>query len=68
LNLSAYDRLCWSTTEEDLHCIGDRLSEIRHTPLLTGTQRKSLSKADPDLMKACFLGSIESGLYKPKPQ
>lgn len=68
LDLSTYDRRCWSTTEEDLQFIGDRLSEIRHTPLLTEAQRKSLSKADPDLMKGCFLGSIESGLYKPKPQ
>jgi hypothetical protein len=68
LNLSTYDRRRWSTTEEELHFIGDRLSEIRHTAILTGAQRMSLSKADPDLMKACFLGSIESGLYKPKPQ
>jgi hypothetical protein len=67
LNLCAYDDRCWMTSEEDLHYIGDRLTAMRHNPLLTEAQRKSLSKADPDLMKACFLGSIDSGLYKPKP-
>jgi hypothetical protein len=67
LDLSTYDTRSWTTSEEDLHYIGDRLTAMRHRSLLTVAQRRSLSKADPDLMKACFLGSIESGLFKPKP-
>jgi hypothetical protein len=67
LNLKAYDRQRWMVSEEDLHHIGDHFLEMKHIPLLTAAQRRGLSQADPDLMKACFLGSIESGLYKPKP-
>jgi hypothetical protein len=66
VDLARYDRKGWMTTEEDLDYIGDHLFAIRHIDVLPRARRKSLSPADPDVVRACFLGSLPSGLYRPK--
>jgi len=66
VNLRRYDARSWMTTEEDLHYIGDHLSAIRHTEILPGPQQRPLSPADPDVVRACFLGAKKSGLFKPR--
>jgi hypothetical protein len=65
VNLVRFDRFGWMTASEDLEYISDHLCAIHHIPLLTEKRRKHLNRADKDLMQACFLGSLPSGLYKP---
>jgi hypothetical protein len=66
VNLSRFDGLQWMTAPGDLDYIGDHLFSIAHIPVVPEEHRESLNRADKDVMKACFLGSIPSGLYKPK--
>ncbi len=66
LNLARYDERHWMTAEEDLDYIGDHLYALEHVKVVADTYRKLLAPADKDVVKACFLGSIPSGLYKPK--
>jgi hypothetical protein len=65
VNLARFDRRGWMTAGQDLEYISDYLFEIPHIPLLPKKGRKRLNRADKDLMRACFLGSLPSGLYKP---
>jgi hypothetical protein len=66
VNLARFDRLGWMTSESDLAYIGDHLYAIRHIDVMPATQRRLLSPVDRDVVKACFLGSIESGLFQPE--
>jgi len=66
VNLARYDHRQWMTDTEDLDYIGDYLFAIRHTNVTPEAQRKLLSKADREVVKACFMGSVPSGLYKPE--
>jgi hypothetical protein len=66
VNLARYDHRKWMTDMEDLDFIGDYLFAIKHTNVIPEAQRKLLHKADKEVVKACFLGSIPSGLYKPQ--
>ncbi len=66
VNLSRFDRLHWTTAAADLDYIGDYLFAIKHTDVVPAAQRKLLNPADKDVLRACFLGSLPSGLYKPK--
>jgi hypothetical protein len=66
VNLERFDRRGWMTAEEDLDYIGDYLFSLRHIDIVPEAQRKLLSPADREVLKACFLGSLPSGLYKPK--
>jgi hypothetical protein len=66
LNLSRFDRRQWITSASNLDYIGEFLYTIPHTKILTATMRRRLSKADPDIKRACFMGSKTSGLFKPR--
>lgn len=66
VNLSRFDRQNWMTTEENLDFIGDYLNEIEHNKILSTKQIHSLSRADNDLVKLCFDGAVENGVYKPE--
>lgn len=66
VNLSRFDRRSWMTAEVDLDYIGDHLFAVKHIKVMPDARRKQLSPADRDVVKACFLGSIPSGLYRPK--
>jgi hypothetical protein len=66
VNLARYDHRRWMTAAEDLDYIGDHLFAIKHIKIMPDAQRKLLNPADKEVVKACFLGSIPSGLYKPQ--
>jgi hypothetical protein len=65
LDLTIFDSRSWSTTDEDLEYIGDKLERMRHFPVATASMIKKLSRASESMMKAGLLGSNEGGLYKP---
>jgi hypothetical protein len=56
VNLSRFDRLDWTTTEEPIWFIMEYLVEIPHTPLITTAQRKALYRLDRLAMNAGLLG------------
>ncbi len=56
----------WMWAEEELDHIGEHLFSIKHIEVVPQSQRRLLSRADKDVIKACFLGSRRSGLYKPR--
>jgi hypothetical protein len=60
---SAYD---WVSTKKDLNIIGDYLYTIKHYDILTPRQAKELSPADPLMVRACFLGAVKNGIFRPK--
>jgi hypothetical protein len=66
LDLSAYNSRQWTTTDDDLEYIGDKLEKIRHYPVIDKEMIKDLKKASDTLVKAGLLGSNAKGLFKPK--
>jgi hypothetical protein len=66
LDLSAYNSRHWTTTDEDLEYIGDKLEMIRHYPVIDKEMIKNLKKASDSMVKAGLLGSNAEGLFKPK--
>jgi hypothetical protein len=66
LDLSAYNFRHWTTTDEDLEYIGDKLEKIRHYPVIDKEMIKNLKKASDSMVKAGLLGSNAEGLFKPK--
>jgi len=65
LNLAAFDRANWMTSDETLERIGERLDEIRKVRLLTRRMIANLSLVDERLYRAGLLGANRAGLYKP---
>ena len=66
LNLSIYNPRHWTTTDEDLEYIGDKLEKIRHYPVVNKKMIKNLKIASDIMLKAGMLGSNAEGLFKPK--
>jgi hypothetical protein len=66
LDLSAYNSRYWTTTDDDLEYIGDKLEKIRHYPVIDKEMIKNLKKASGSMVKAGLLGSNADGLFKPK--
>jgi hypothetical protein len=67
VNLRRFDSLEWRTTGEWLEAVQNHLYRVRHYPLLTGQMKRKLVRAEPILMRACFLNANKKGLYQPKP-
>jgi len=65
LNLSIYNKRNWTTTDEDLEYIGDKLETMHHYPLISNKMLKNLNKASEVVLSAALLGSNEKGLFKP---
>ena len=65
LNLKAFDKLNWMTSDEPLKRIGDRLDEIRKVPLLTRPMIAGLSLVDERSYRAGLVGSNRAGLFQP---
>jgi hypothetical protein len=65
LDLTIYDTRHWTTTDEDLEYIGDKLEKIRHYPVVNKKMINNFSKASAIMLKAGMLGSNEAGLFKP---
>jgi hypothetical protein len=66
LDLTIYDPRHWTTTDEDLEYIGDKLDKTRHYPVINKKMIKNLKKASDTMLKAGLLGSNAEGLFKPK--
>ena len=66
VNLCRFDPISWRTTPVPLDAVQDRLFDVRHYPLITRSMERALAKAEPDLMRACFLRADRRGLFKPK--
>jgi hypothetical protein len=65
MDLSRFDYRDWETTEEDLGFIGDYTFTVRHYPLVTKKQIRSLSNVPGYLYDAGFAGADINGLFKP---
>jgi len=66
LDLSIYNPRHWTTTDEDLEYIGDKLEKIRHYPVVNKKMIKNLKRASEIMLQAGMLGSNAEGLFKPK--
>ncbi|MCL4550342.1 MAG: hypothetical protein M1495_17450 [Bacteroidetes bacterium] len=66
VDLSKFDKYNWMTTNDDLEFIGDYLYKVKHHKILTGKMLRSLSIADDELIKICFMDSVTEGLFKPE--
>jgi hypothetical protein len=66
LNLSLYNSRHWTTTDEDLEYIGDKLERMRHYPVIDKRMINNLNKASDSMIKAGLMGSNAEGLFKPK--
>ena len=66
LDLTIYNKRHWTTTDEDLEYIGDKLEAMHHYPVIDDRMIKNLKKASDIMLKAGMLGSNEEGLFKPK--
>jgi len=66
LNLKIFDSENWTTTDDDLEYIGNKLEQTHHYPLLDTKMIENLSQASKILLNAGLLGSNEEGLFKPR--
>jgi hypothetical protein len=66
LDLTIYNPQHWTTTDEDLEYIGDKLEQIRHYPVVNIMMIKKLKRASNIMLQAGMLGSNAEGLFKPK--
>jgi len=65
MDLSRFDERNWETTGEDLEFIGDYTFTVRHYPLLTESQIRTLNRVPKYLYDAGFSGADVDGLFKP---
>jgi hypothetical protein len=65
LDLTIYASRNWTTTDEDLEYIGDKLESMRHYPVVDKIMIQNLKRASEISMKAGMLGSNPDGLFKP---
>jgi hypothetical protein len=66
LDLTIYNSGYWTTTDNDLEYIGDKLEKIRHYPVVNKNMIKNLKKASDIMLQAGMLGSNAEGLFKPR--
>jgi len=66
LNLTVYNPRHWTTTDEDLEYIGDKLEQFHHYPVVNEKMIKNLKRASGIMLAAGMLGSKAEGLFKPK--
>ena len=66
LDLSIYNKRHWTTTDEDLEYIGDKLEAMQHYPVIDSRMINNLKRASDIMMQAGMLGSNEEGLFKPE--
>jgi hypothetical protein len=66
LNLTIYNSRHWTTTDEDLEFIGDKLEQLHHYPVVNEKMIKNLKRASAIMLAAGMLGSKAEGLFKPR--
>jgi hypothetical protein len=65
LDLSRFDALSWETDDAAMDAIGDKLSEIRVTPIITPRMTRGLRRVDRRLYRSGLLGANLKGVYRP---
>lgn len=65
LNLEAFDRWSWMTSDESLELIAQGLDRARKISLLTKSMISNLSPVDERTYRTGLIGADESGLFKP---
>jgi hypothetical protein len=65
LNLEAFDKLNWMTSDVTLEQIAQKLEKLRKVPLLTQPMISNLSLVDDRSYRAGLFGANEAGLFKP---
>jgi hypothetical protein len=66
LNLKAFDKSNWMTSDDHLDDIAQRLDEIRKVTLITSERVAGLAPVDKRSYQAGLLGANAAGLYRPK--
>jgi hypothetical protein len=66
LDLTQYNIRKWTTTDDDLEYIGDKLEKLYHFPVIPGRIIPKLSKVDSKLLEASLMDSNEAGLFVPE--
>jgi hypothetical protein len=66
LNLAAFDHLDWMTSDDCLEVIAQGFDEIPSYRLITEAMAARLQAVDERSHQAGLLGSVASGLFKPK--
>ena len=66
LNLTAFDRFDWMTSDDNLERIAIRLDQLRKIPVITPEMAAGLSFVDPRTSESGLFGSIAAGLFKPE--
>jgi hypothetical protein len=66
LNLAAFDRQRWMTRDAAMNDIARGLDKVPHRRLLTRGMVLNLAPVDARTSRAGLLGSVKSGLFKPK--
>lgn len=66
LNLKAFDRFHWMTSDDHLDKIAERLNTIYHISLLTPQMIAQLSPLDKRSYEAGMLGTDMAGVYQPE--
>lgn len=66
LNLSAFDRLDWMTSDAGLEQIAERLDQIRRFSLLTPQMLANLSPVDDRTYQTGLHGANAAGLFRPE--
>jgi hypothetical protein len=65
LDLSAFDRLGWTTDDAAVDAIVAKVDRLRHIPLISQEMIDALSPVDRRSYDAGFLGANDAGLWKP---
>jgi hypothetical protein len=65
LNLRAFDKLSWMTSDDPLEGVAKRLDEIRQVKVLTEEMIAELSPVDERSLRAGLQGVNEAGLFLP---
>jgi hypothetical protein len=65
LNLTAFDKFDWMTSDDHLERIAIRLDQLKRIPLITPEMVSGLSLVDQRSSEAGLFGSIAAGLFKP---
>jgi hypothetical protein len=65
LDLAAFDAIDWMRRDDGLDAIAERLSTIRHYPMLTPALERALTPVDDRSYRAGLLGVNAAGLYRP---
>ncbi len=67
LNLTAFDKFNWMTSDDHLEQIATRLDQLKKNSVITSTMEANLSLLDQRSSQAGLIGSVEAGLFQPNP-